>query len=142
MELTLKRTDKTEESTIGDLSCNGEFLCFILEDVDRGLTQEMTLEEIQSIKVYGKTAIPTGRYEIAITFSNKFQKYLPLLLSVKGYDGIRIHGGNTEIDTLGCLLPGQSKEPNKVLNSRKAFTQLFNKIKEASKKEKVFIEIC
>lgn len=141
MELVLKRTDKTEESTIGELSIDGTVECFILEDKDRGLMQDWPLQAIKEAKVYGKTAIPAGRYEIAVTYSNRFKKYLPLLLSVPGFEGIRIHPGNRAVHTEGCLLPGLTKGTNVVNQSRDAFTALFNKIKTATKREKVFIEI-
>lgn len=141
MELKLVRTEKTEESTIGNLYVNGIWEAFVLEDKDRGLTQSMPLDEIKSLKVHGKTAIPAGKYEVAITFSNRFQKYLPLLLNVPGYEGIRIHPGNTEADSSGCLLPGKTRGLNLVGESRKAFADLFAKLKAVEKKEKVFIEI-
>lgn len=141
MELVLKRYKRTEVSTIGNLFVDGQPECSILEDIDRGLKSDMTLGTINSIKVHGKTAIPTGRYEIAITFSNKFKKYLPLLLNVPGFDGVRVHSGNVANDSDGCLLPGTVPTENAVLNSRVAFTALFTKIRSAIKKEKVFITI-
>jgi len=141
MELKLIRKERTEESTIGDLFINGAFECFVLEDRDRGLKQSMPLAEIQAAKVYGKTAIPAGRYEIAITFSNRFQKYLPLIIGVPGYEGIRIHPGNKAPDTHGCLLPGEFRAVNQVTNSKKAFGKLFDKLKAVEKKEKIFIII-
>lgn len=141
MELKLVRTEKTEESTIGNLYVNGIWEAFVLEDKDRGLTQSMSLEEIKALKVHGKTAIPAGKYEVAITFSNRFQKYLPLLINVPGFEGIRIHPGNTEADSSGCLLPGKTRGFNLVGESRKAFADLFAKLKAVEKKEKVFIEI-
>jgi len=141
MELVLKRTDRTEESTIGELSIDGTVECFILEDCDRGLRKDWTLDQIKLTKVYGKTAIPSGRYEIAITYSNRFKKYLPLLLSVPGFEGIRIHPGNRATDSEGCLLPGLTKGTNVVSQSRDAFTSLFNKLKAAEKREKIFITI-
>lgn len=73
MELKLIREVFTEESTIGKLFINGQFHCFTLEDKVRP-------EKIKSI-----TAIPAGRYEIAITFSNRFQEMMPLLLNVPNY---------------------------------------------------------
>ncbi len=103
MELILKRETFTNESTIGSLTIDGKFECFILEDKDRGLTDSMPLAEIVATKVYGKTAIPYGRYEIDWTMSARFKVMMPILLNVKGYSGIRIHKGNTEIDSLGCL---------------------------------------
>lgn len=141
MEIELTRTTKTNRSTIGDLKINGVFECFILEDKDRGLRQGMTLSELSALKIKHQTAIPVGRYEIAISFSQKFRKMLPLLLDVPAFSGIRIHPGNTDADSSGCLLPGKSKEPNKVTSSRLAFTALFDKILAALQKEKVFITI-
>jgi hypothetical protein len=141
MELHLKRTTKGERYTIGDLYINGAFECFILEDVDRGLNQHMTIQELASRKIKAQTAIPTGKYEIAITFSNRFKKYLPLLISVPGFDGIRIHPGNTHEDTEGCLLPGEFRDRDRVINSRKTFNKLFQKLKTVEKKEKILITV-
>jgi hypothetical protein len=141
MELKLIRKDRTEESTIGDLSINGVFECYILEDKDRGLTQSMSLEEIKALKIHGKTAIPSGAYQVAITFSNRFQKYLPLLIDVPGFSGIRIHSGTNADHSSGCLLPGEFKNTNRVAESRKAFQKLFDKLKAVEKKEKIVIVI-
>ena len=129
MELKLVRKIFTDKSTIGDLSVNGAFECVTLEDPPR------------EVKIKGETAIPAGRYEIAVTFSNKFGKFLPLLLNVPGFDGIRIHPGNTPKDTLGCILVGQGKGVDSISNSRLAFLPLFEKIQAVLRSEKVFIEI-
>lgn len=141
MELVLKRTVFTEESTISELSINGVFQCFVLEDKDRGLTQSMPLTEVNTKKVHALTAIPYGRYEVVSTFSNRFQKYLPLLVNVPGFEGIRIHPGNKSTDTEGCLLPGNKKGVNVVSESKLAFEAVFAKIKAVEKKEKIFITI-
>lgn len=122
MELKLERETFTSQSTIGSLFCGGVFLCHILEDTDRGLTSGMALGEIQTKKVYGKTAIPRGRYQIVATMSQRFAKILPLLLKVPGFEGIRIHPGNTPADTDGCLLPGLTGAKDFVGSSRDAFS--------------------
>lgn len=118
MDLKLKRIFRGDKYTIGHLYIDGNYWSDVLEDVDRGLTDDMTEEQIKKIKVYGKTAVPTGRYKIEVTYSPKFKRYLPILLNVKGFSGIRVHSGNTAEDTLGCLLVGFNKEKGKVLNSR------------------------
>ena len=142
MELLLTRDIKTVQSTTGKLSIDGVFECFILEDRDRELTSDMPLEEIKEKKVYGNTCIPAGRYQVVITQSARFNRRLPLLVGVKGYDGIRIHPGNTALDTLGCLLPGSARSVNKVIASRLAFDKLFTKIDAAlAAHESVFITI-
>lgn len=133
MELLLTRTHKLPQATTGILSNGGQFLCFICED---------TVRE-PGVKVPGATAIPTGRYEIAVTFSARFQKPLPLLLNVPNFEGVRIHPGNTAADTEGCLLPGKYRDVNAgtVSLSVAAFTELFDRIKTALETEKVFITI-
>ena len=141
MELELKRSVKTNKSTIGELTVNGVFECFILEDKDRGLRKDMPISELIVMKIKARTAIPTGRYEIVVSFSDKFQKMLPLLLDVPAFAGIRIHPGNTDANTEGCLLPGKTKFPDMIGSSRVAFTALFDKIKAALQREKIFITV-
>jgi len=142
MELQLKREIFTEQSTIGTLTINGEFECFILEDKDRGLSDALSLEQILKVKVYGKTCIPYGRYEIDWTMSARFKKMMPILLNVKGYSGIRIHKGNTEIDSLGCLLCGTRKKSNMITESTLATKNLYAKIEAAKKQgQRIYITI-
>lgn len=142
MELVLKREVFTDESTIGKLTIDGVLECYVLEDKDRGLTDTMPLAEIVATKVYGKTCIPYGRYEVDWTMSARFKKMMPILLNVAGYSGIRIHVGNSEIDSLGCLLPCSKYSKNLGIGSTVATNKLYAKI-EAAKKEgrKIFITI-
>lgn len=143
MELYLKREVFTEESTIGSLSIDGQFECYILEDKDRGLSDDMPLNEIVARKVYGKTAIPYGRYQVDWTLSSRFKIMMPILLNVKGYAGIRIHKGNSEIDSLGCLLCGRKRSNNAISESTFATNQLYNKIQTAkSRGQKIYITIA
>lgn len=141
MELLLKRKIFTDTSTIGELSCNGVFLCYILEDKDRGIRNTDSLASILNKKTFGKTAIPSGRYEITTTYSTRFKKDLPLLLNVPGFAGIRIHTGNTAADTEGCLLPGTAYSLDKVIQSKAAFAKLLDVMNTAPEGEKLFITI-
>lgn len=146
MELTLTRFEFDSVSTVGRLMMGSTQLCFILEDKDRGLKQTMDAEAIRRIKVEGKTAIPYGRYEINCTMSPRFKRVLPQLLAVKGYSGVRIHPGNFNEDTEGCLLPGLSyrslgMKGYMVENSRTAFSSLYDLIGRTLLSERVFITI-
>lgn len=104
MEIKVKRIARKDNYTIGHLYVDGEYLCDTLEDKDRGLKDTDDLEHIKKVKVKGETAIPMGAYKVRLTFSPRFKKTLPLIENVKGFDGIRIHSGNTPKDTEGCLL--------------------------------------
>ena len=141
MNIILNRIAKKAKYTIGKLYINDKYFCDTLEDTDRGLTQSMTEQQIVSKKVYGETAIPTGTYRIIISYSNKFKKQMPLLLNVPGFAGIRIHSGNTEKDSLGCILVGKNKSVGKVLESRDTYSKLFSILQEANKKETIKITI-
>ena len=131
MEVLVKREYKKKDYTIGKMYINGEYFCDTLEDTDRGLTQVMSLAELKEVKEYGRTAIPTGRYPIAYTYSPRFKKHLPLLLNVPAFEGIRIHAGNTHRDTSGCLLLGKNKAVGKVLDSRKTMDEFLRILKPA-----------
>ena len=101
----------------------------------------MTDAQVKSKKVYGQTAIPTGTYRVIISYSNKFKRQMPLLLNVPGFLGIRIHSGNTEKDTEGCLIVGKNKVVGKVIESKDTYNKLFSILCEANKKEAIKITI-
>jgi hypothetical protein len=136
MKLKVIRKEFTDLSTIGELSVNGVFECFTLEDKVRDFKADGTG------KVYGKTAIPKGNYEVVLTYSNRFKQVMPLLLNVPYFEGIRIHPGNKNEDTHGCLLVGNAKSKDLISNSKVAYQKLLARIKAVSKFEKVFIEIA
>lgn len=129
MKLTLRRRHSTDKCTIGSLYVNGVFLCNTLEDVVR----EIKGVPVPVWKIPGKTAIPSGTYRIVINHSPRFNRILPLLLDVPGFEGVRIHPGNTDKDTEGCILPGTWNGGDRVDNSAKAFTDLIQKLNEAVK---------
>lgn len=153
MKLTLKRIAKRDTYTIGRLYINGEYFCDTLEDKDRGLKQSMSLSEIKAKKVYGKTAIPAGEYEITLhiispKYSKKpwFVKFcgakMPRILNIPGYDGVLIHPGNSDADTFGCVLVGKNTVVGKVLESKNTFAKLYPILKAASDKgERITINI-
>lgn len=153
MKLTLKRIAKRDTYTIGRLYINGEYFCDTLEDKDRGLKQSMSLSEIKAKKVYGKTAIPAGEYEITLhIISHKYSKKpwfvkfcgakMPRILNIPGYDGVLIHEGNSDKDTCGCVLVGKNTVVGKVLESKNTFAKLYPILKAASDKgERITINI-
>ena len=142
MELRLERKYRNNNYCIDKLYINGKYFSDVLEDPDRGLTDTMSLEEIKKVKIKGNTCIPYGTYNITITYSPRFKKNLPLLNNVKGFDGIRIHSGNTPQDTEGCLLPGFNKVKGQVIDSRVTTDKLIAQIQQAlNKGEKVTITI-
>ena len=126
---TLRRDLKTETFTLGKLYLNGDFLCFTCEDAVR--------EE----KIYGETAIPVGVYEVIINRSARFCRFLPMLLNVKNFTGIRIHAGNTKDDTEGCILVGLRRIVGGVSDSRSAMRIVMQKIESELKNGSVFIEV-
>jgi hypothetical protein len=119
MLITVKRLYKTENSTIGELLIDGVFECFTLEDKER------------PVKIKGETAIPKGTYKVIINESNRFKRLLPLLINVPNFEGVRIHSGNSNHDTEGCILVGQTRNKNYIGQSRKAFDKLFKKMQAA-----------
>ena len=142
MEIRINRIARKERYTIGNMYVDDTYFCDTLEDADRELTDTMEIDEILAMKVKAQTAIPTGKYDVILTFSQRFRRVLPLLLSVKGYEGVRIHPGNTNKDTEGCLLVGENKAKGQVLNSRATFEKLMSVLLGCEKKkEKVAITI-
>lgn len=142
MEIRVKRIARKDGYTIGRMSLNNEYFCDTLEDTDRGLKSTMSEEEILSKKRKGITAIPTGEYDVILTFSPKFKRVLPLFLNVPGYQYIRVHHGNLPSSTDGCLLVGENKIKGQIVNSRATLEKLMSVLLECEKrKEKVTILI-
>lgn len=124
-EFELKRKTFTKKSAIGELWLRNDFICYTLEDRSK---------KIRGVKIYGETAIPIGTYKIVITHSKKFHRRLPLLKNVPGFKGIRIHTGNTAIDTKGCILVGDTRGKNFIGRSRKAFKALYKQLRAIEKR--------
>ena len=166
MELILTRIAKKKDYTIGKLSLSPSPLLKerepetlqkepesehpALQGGDGGRliyfcdTLEPTWRDYQhgGRKIKGRSAIPEGRYAVVISYSPKFKQWLPILLGVPNFSGVRIHAGNTVEDTEGCILVGKNREVGKVLESRKWLAGLKHKIVEAKERgEAVWITV-
>ena len=143
MKLEVIRFNKGEDSTNGilfDITDERKFLCYTLEDESR--------EE----KVYGETCIPEGEYRINFRreggyhakYSKRFADIHMGMLEVcdvPNFKYILLHCGNTDEDTAGCLLLGDTQENNNIKKngfigrSTQAYTRVYPKIAKALKEE-------
>lgn len=125
MKVEIKRHWFTEKSTTGVMIVDGTTFCFTLEDVARA----------EGVKISKATAIPAGEYRLIIDHSARFNCDMPKLLEVPNFEGIRIHSGNTDKDTEGCILVGFNRGPDGIWDSREAFKALFERLKAAYDKQ-------
>lgn len=116
MKLKLVRDTFTQKSTIGRLFIDGAEFCHTLEDC------------VRAVKIPNETAIPEGTYRVFINHSNRFDRNMPLVSDVPGFEGIRIHAGNTDKDTEGCILLGFTRSTDFIGESRKAFDLFFDRL--------------
>ena len=143
MKLTVLRETPKDTYTPGKLYIDGEYFSDTLEDFDRNLTQNMSIGEIQSKKIYGETAIPKGTYKITLdVVSPKFSQYpfymevcngkLPRLIDVPGYEGVLIHvadGWKKDKLLQGCIGIGERQSDDSLLNGKETFKRLYERIK-------------
>lgn len=137
MKMLLERLQLDADVTIGSLSVDGDFRCWTCEDAVR----EIKGKPVADWKVPGETAIPYGTYAVQVTFSQRFQKLMPLLIAVPGFTGVRIHPGNTANDTEGCILVGRDRYAKSVGHSIMAFAPLFAELQHALQMGGVTLEI-
>lgn len=138
MRLTLTRDHFSPLWTLGTLTVDGKAFGFTCEDTDRHL------EVIPEAKVRRESCIPIGLYQVLFTPSQRFARSLPVLVNVPGFRGIRIHAGNSDADTEGCLLPGLERDVNKgtVSKSRIAAAWLDKTIESTiASGQEVWIEV-
>lgn len=138
VRLVLERHPPGLTCTIGELSIDGEPFTNTLEDPVR----EKPGEPVSKWKVKGDTAIPVGTYPVEITYSPRFQMDLPLVLGVPGFEGIRIHAGNSSEDTEGCILVGSWTGGEFIKNSRQALNALMDMLEIAAiSKKPITLEV-
>lgn len=153
MKILLKRIYSNSRYSIGHIYADGVYVCDCIEDQDRGFNSSMSDAWIRNNKVYAKSAIPVGTYEVTLNivspkFSQKpyYKKFcdgkLPRLLNVPGFDGILMHRGATERDSAGCIILGYNKIKGQVVNSQQAFEKLYRILEDANNNdERITIEI-
>ncbi len=124
MKLTLVREPTNDGNTFGKLYVNNAYQCETLEDTDRRL-------EDGGKKIPGETAIPRGEYKVVIDWSNRFKREMMHVLDVPGFDGVRLHAGNTNAETHGCPLLGTGRANGWLLNSRVAVSRVFELVEQA-----------
>lgn len=144
MELISIRKEFGSNYTKSNLLLNGLLECCVLEDADRQRQADGTIIQwTPNLKILGRTAIPYGRYRITIDQSERFKRLMPHILDVPDFTSIRIHRGNTDKDTEGCLLVGSDwGQGDYVGRSKIAFDALYPKLETAfNNKEEIWIEI-
>ncbi|WP_075589858.1 DUF5675 family protein [Labilibacter marinus] len=135
MELNVVRYSSGKESTLGLLFIDGKFACYTLED------------EHREVKVPGETRIPAGRYKVKLRTEGshhwRYKKKFPEIhkgilhvIDVPNFTHILIHIGNTDDDTAGCLLVGESSFSNvtqagRINNSTIAYKRVYPMIANA-----------
>jgi len=121
MELLVEREQSKQETTMG---------CMSIDDAETRLYLFTLEDQVRppGVKVPGETAIPADRYPVHITRSRKFGKYLPLILGVPGFAGVRIHSLNNRKQTEGCVGVGLECATEEIHRSREAMNKLMRKI--------------
>jgi len=130
MEWKLIRKDCDDRNSLGEIYVGDRLIGYSIEDAER------------EKKIPRVTAIPRGRYLVIRTPSQRFQRETLQLMDVPGFAGIRIHAGNTEEDTEGCIIPGLRRGTDAVYDSRRCVAELDKWYDAATeKKEDVWITV-
>ena len=146
MELEILRDRGKPDASLGvlfEVTDTRELLCFTLED------------EARAEKVRGETRIPAGRYRIlfrneggmtrhyAVRFPRTHRGML-WLQDVPGFKWVYFHIGNTDDDTNGCVLVGETRDEQRmeVYDSGLAYVKIYEPIADAIQRgEQVWVTI-
>ena len=99
----------TDKATEGEMLLDGAHECWTLEDRSRRLASSMSLSDILRDKVYGETAIPTGRFKLELYNSPKHGPDTLQLVDVPGFSNSQIHAANRAEELLGCIAVGNDR---------------------------------
>jgi hypothetical protein len=131
--MMLQRSEYQAERTFGVLSLDWHDTTYRYHTLE---------DKVRDKKIYGRTAIAAGKYEVKLTYSPRFQHNMPLLMNVPEFVGVRIHIGNTENDTEGCILVGRSRSQSQLLYSRAAYNELMQVLQEVlGERKQIYIDI-
>lgn len=144
MELLLHRKILNENSAEGNLYIQQpdgawKWFCNTIEDKVRAKPGEWKSE----LKVYAKTSIPYGRYQVLVTWSNRFKRQLTAILNVPDFEGIRIHNGTSELSSAGCIIVSYKDDDanHRLINDKGAMNDLCTIVQHTQQTEKVWINI-
>jgi len=128
MKIIVDRFVSDAETTISQVSVDGSFVCFGLED------------EFRAARKRDETRVPAGTYDIRLCTAGKHhQEYrtrfadihrgMLHIQDVPGFEYILIHCGNTQAETSGCLLVGTGAITDagnmSITSSRIAYRRLY-----------------
>lgn len=144
LQLRLIRSNRYTTCTIGEIvACDEggaiDFHCYTLEDFCNNTYNCQTPDEIKAVKVAGKTAIPFGAYRVCFEHSPRFGREMLTIKNVPGFSGIRIHSGNTDKDTDGCILCGLGVSGTSITDSRRAVKLLEDLVRDRGNGEAVLL---
>lgn len=131
MLLKVWRDTLMPNDTLGEMYVDNVFGWHTLEDCDRDLHSGMTLDEITRIKIPKETAIPKGRYQVILDYSQRFKRIMPHICDVPGFAGVRIHKLNRAIETEGCIGIGKGRKEGAedfITDSKDAFDELMARL--------------
>lgn len=136
MKIEVIRKYLGKDYTVGDLYIDGKWFCNTIEDVVRPLPETCPYTVNNSPcrckgKIQGKTAIPAGTYKVIVSYSSRFDRFLPAILNVPHFIGIRIHNGVNQNNSSGCIIVGINSIKGQVTNSTYYMNKLTNLLKES-----------
>lgn len=136
MNLQVIRSVFSPTTTMGKFYIDGEFFAYTLEDTDRQLNGDC------SKKIKCKTAISEGSFKVILSYSDHFQKVLPQICDVPCFGGVRIHGGNSNEDTEGCILIGENSNMlDRIWDCHCKVDDLIQKLKLVTENEEIELHV-
>jgi hypothetical protein len=118
MQLEVLRFSSEADSTNG--------LLFDITDGQRKFLSYTLEDEYRKEKIMSETRVPAGTYNVTLRteggfyqdyterFGSDFNKGMLWVRDIPGFEYILIHIGNTDDDTSGCLLVGDTQNNNQI----------------------------